>query len=217
MPYEKALQSTLIKAVTEEHLRAYIDLNLGLRLRSNPGPAKIGFTPLHGTGTNTVGQCLQEVGFKNGKQFFTVKEQLECRGDFINVKFRSPNPEVPESLELALKLANQVDADLVLATDPDADRIGAAARQNNELIILNGNELASILTRYRLESLQHNLKMPDCPVVLKTEVTTELVSKIASNLGAQVIGDLLVGFKYVGDVLYHLEQNGHFRFIAATP
>lgn len=213
IPYTTALQSDLVKPITEQYRRAYVDLNLNLRLRTEAGSAKIVFTPLHGTGSNTVGRCLQEAGFEPKKKFFAVKEQLECRGDFASVKFRSPNPEVPESLETAMTLARQTDADIVLATDPDADRIGAAIKRGNDIVAITGNELAIILTRYRLEALRHNDQIPKRPIVIKTEVTTELVTRIASDFGAQIVGDLLVGFKYVGDILHHLELTGNFRDI----
>lgn len=215
MPYSAALETGLIRPLTAEHRQAYIDLNLGLRLRGDAGPAKIVFTPLHGTGRNTVGRCLNAAGFEEGKQFFTVEAQREYRGDFANVKFRTPNPEVPESLELAIEEANRVGADVALATDPDADRIGAAVRRDSEMVFVTGNELAIILTRYRLESLQRAGQLPATPLVLKTEVTSELMATIAKAFGAQVIGDLLVGFKYVGDVLDQLERTGHFGDLKA--
>ena len=215
MPYSAAHETGLIRPITPEHRQAYIDLNLGLRLRSDAGPAKIVFTPLHGTGRNTVARCLNAAGFEEGKQFFTVEAQREYRGDFANVKFRTPNPEVPESLDLAVEQANRVGADLALATDPDADRIGAAVRRNGEMVFVSGNELAIILTRYRLESLERAGKLPARPLILKTQVTTELMATIAVAFGAQVIGDLLVGFKYVGDVLDQLERTGRFGELEA--
>ena len=217
IPYAEALRSGLIQPITEVFRRAYVDLNLGLRLRADRGPAKIVFTPLHGTGRNTVGRCLQEAGFEDGKQFFTVEEQREYRGDFANVKFRTPNPEVPESLEPAMALARETGADVALGTDPDADRIGAAVRRGNgDMVFVNGNELAVILTRYRLESLRRAERLPERAVVIKTGVTTELMARIAADFGAQVIGDLLVGFKYVGDILHHLQLKGRFRNVEAT-
>ena len=215
MPYEKALESGLIRPITDEHRQAYIDLNLSLRLRSQPGRARIVFTPLHGTGRNTVGRCLQAAGFEEGKQFFTVETQRPYRGDFANVKFRIPNPEVPESMELAIEQARQVGADLVLATDPDADRIGAAVPWENDFAFVYGNQLAVILTRYRLESLQRVRKLPEAPLIIKTQVTTDLMARIAESFGAQVIGNLLVGFKYVGDILDQLERTGQFDGLKA--
>ncbi len=215
VPYEKALESGLIRPISDLHRQAYVDLNLSLRLRSEPGGAKIVYTPLHGAGRNTVGRCLQAAGFEEGKQFFTVEAQRPYRGDFANVKFRTPNPEVPESMEQAIEQAKQVGADLVLATDPDADRIGAAVPWEDDFVFVNGNELAVILTRYRLESLRRVGKLPETPLIIKTQVTTELMAGIAESFGAQVIGNLLVGFKYVADILDHLERSGQFDGVKA--
>ena len=170
MPYDEALSSGLVHPITPEDRKAYVDLNLGLRLGSGTGGAKIVYTPLHGTGRNTVGACLQAMGFEEGKQFFTVESQKEYRGDFANVKFRTPNPEVPESLGEAIEVAKEVGGDLILATDPDADRIGGAVPWQGDYVFVNGNEFATILTRYRLESLQRAGKLPAHPVVLKTQV-----------------------------------------------
>jgi phosphoglucomutase/phosphomannomutase len=216
MPYEETLKSGLVTPVTKEDRQAYIDLNLALRLRKETGPARIVFSPLHGTGSNTVGRCLQAMGFEEGKQFFTVPSQREFRGDFINVKFRTPNPEVPESLEAAIEEGGRRNADLVLATDPDADRIGGAVPWNGDFSFLNGNEFAVLVTRYRLESLQRAGKLPKHPLILKTQVTTELLARIGEAFDANVIGDLLVGFKYVGNILDHVEREGRFGDVQAT-
>ena len=217
MPYGEALSSGLVYPITTEDRKAYIDLNLGLRLGSGTGGAKIVYTPLHGTGRNTVGACLQAMGFEESKQFFTVASQKEYRGDFANVKFRTPNPEVPESLGEAIEVAKEVGGDLILATDPDADRIGGAVPWQGDYVFVNGNEFATILTRYRLESLQRAGKLPAHPVVLKTQVTTELMARVGKAFGASVIGDLLVGFKYVGDIIDHLEREGRFGEVVAGP
>jgi phosphoglucomutase/phosphomannomutase len=214
-PYSEALTSGMIRPVAEGDRRAYVKLNLSLRLRDRPGPAKFVFTPLHGTGANTVGACLQAMGYDEGRQFFIVESQREFRGDFANVKFRTPNPEVPESLDSAIELAKKVQADLVLATDPDADRIGGAVPWQGDYVFVNGNEFATILTRYRLESLRRAGKLPTKAVILKTQVTTELMTYIGRAYGARVIGDLLVGFKYVGDILDHLERDGRFGDVVA--
>ncbi len=216
MPYGDALKSELVEPVTEQDRRAYIDLNLALRLRKQTGPAKIVFSPLHGTGSNTVGRCLQAMGFEEGKQFFTVVSQREFRGDFVNVKFRTPNPEVPESLEAAIEEGLHRRADLVLATDPDADRIGGAVPWEDGFSFLNGNEFAVLVTRYRLESLKRAGKLPKRPLILKTQVTTELLTRVGEAFGATVIGDLLVGFKYVGNILDHVQREGCFGDVQAT-
>ncbi len=216
IPYDEVIQSGLLRTITDEDRRAYIDLNLGLRLESSAGPANFVFTGLHGTGLNTVGRCLREMGYQEGEQFFVVEEQREFRGDFKNVMFRSPNPEVPEALELGMRYAKQVGGDLLLATDPDADRLGGAAPLGDEFVFVNGNEFAVLLTRYRLESLERVGRLPARPLGIKTQVTTELVTRLIESYNGVVIGDLLVGFKYVGDILRQIERTGRFRDVEAS-
>ncbi len=216
IPYPEARASGLIVNITAADRQAYIDLNLALRTRPDAGPAKIVFTGLHGTGSNTVGRCLQEMGFQKGEQYFDVPEQAEMRGDFKNVKFRSPNPEVPQSLDLAEKRAAEVGADLILATDPDADRLGGCSKTGDGFSFINGNEFASILTRYLLDKRKAAGTLPAKPLVIKTQVTTELIARIAEAYGGVVIGDLLVGFKYIGHILAEIEQHGRFQDVEAS-
>jgi len=216
IPYSEARASGLIRDVTAEDRQAYVDLNLSLAVRPDPGPAKIVFTGLHGTGVKTVGECLQAMGFKLDEQYFEVPEQREFRGDFLNVKFRSPNPEVPQSLDLAIKRAKAVGADMLLATDPDADRLGGCSLDRDGYAFLNGNEFAAILTRYVLERRKADGTLPKRPLVIKTQVTTELITRITEAYNGVVIGDLLVGFKYIGDILAKLEADGRFRDVEAS-
>lgn len=216
IPYDEVIGSGLVRTITDEDRRAYIDLNLGLRLEPSARPAKFVFTGLHGTGLNTVGRCLREMGYHEGEQFFVVEEQREFRGDFKNVMFRSPNPEVPEALELGMRYAKEVGGDLLLATDPDADRLGGAAPLGDAFAFVNGNEFAVLLTRYRLESLKRAGLLPARPLGIKTQVTTELVTRLIESYDGVVIGDLLVGFKYVGDILGQIEKTGRFRNIEAS-
>ena len=216
IPYSQARSQGLITDITAEDRQAYIDLNLALRMKAEPGPAKIVFSGLHGTGINTVGRCLQAMGFEAGKQFFEVQAQKEFRGDFLNVRFRCPNPEVPQSLDLAIERAAEVGADLVLATDPDADRLGGASKHGDRFEFLNGNEFAVVLTRYRLEKLREAGRLPSRPLVIKTQVTTELITSITEAFGGVVIGDLLVGFKYIGNILGQLEETGRFGDVEAS-
>ena len=206
----------LVRDVPEAARRGFIDMNLDLRLQPAPGGGRFVFTGLHGTGTRTVGRCLEEMGLARERQLFYVDEQCEIRSDFESVTFRSPNPEVPESLELGIRLAREVGADLVLATDPDADRLGGAARDGDSYRFVSGNEFASIMTRYRLESLEAAGKLPSRPLGIKTVVTTDLVRKLIESKNGVVIGDLLVGFKYIAAVLGSLERSGRFRGVASS-
>ncbi len=211
-----ARSSGLVLEVPEDARQGFIDMNLDLRLRHGPGVGRFVFTGLHGTGTRTVGRCLEEMGFAKDRQLFYVDEQCEIRSDFRNVTFRSPNPEVPESLELGVRRAEEVGADLVLATDPDADRLGGAARDGDRYRFVSGNEFASIITRYRLESLQAAGELSACPLGIKTVVTTDLVRKLVESKNGIVVGDLLVGFKYIAAVLGSLERSGQFRGLASS-
>lgn len=196
--------------------QAFIDLNLALQLRRRPGPACFVFTGLHGSGIDTVGRCLEDMGFDQGSQLFYVENQCEFRSDFRHVRFRSPNPEVPAALEPAVELARQRRADLVLATDPDADRLGGASRDGNDYRFISGNEFAAVLARYRLESLEAAGRMPRRPLAIKTTVTTSLISRLVEARGGLVVGDLLVGFKYIANVLRSLERVGRFSDAAAA-
>ena len=119
-------------------------------------------------------------------------------------------------MERGIELAKDVGADLVLATDPDADRLGGAARDGDVYRFVSGNEFASILTRYRLDSLEAEDRLPDRPLGIKTEVTTNLVSRLVESKGGVVIGDLLVGFKYIAAVLGSLERTGQFRSVSSS-
>ena len=191
-------------------------MNLALRLRRPGGAGKFVFTSLHGTGVDTVGRCLEEMGYAKGRQLFYVDQQCEIRSDFKHVTFRSPNPEVPESLQMGIELAGKVGGDLLLATDPDADRLGGATRHGDGYAFLTGNEFAAILARYRLDALEATGRLPERPLGIKTEVTTDLIRRLIESRNGVVIGDLLVGFKYVAAVLGSLERTGQYRDIRAS-
>jgi phosphoglucomutase len=158
-------------------------------------------------------EALQNQGFR----VIPVEEQMTPDGQFTNVT-KSPNPEVPESMDRAAALARKCSADLVLATDPDADRLGAMApdKQGNWRFV-NGNEIAALLTHFKLSKLAQQGRLPPSPIVVRTEVTTSQVTRIARHFGAQVVDDLLVGFKFVADVLRQLEDSGGYGEVRGTP
>ena len=205
----------LVKPITFSNRQAFIDVNLGLRLKPTIGSAKFVFTGLHGSGVATVGRCLEAMGYLDKRQLVYVEKQCQTRSDFKHVKDCNPNPESADSLDMGIEHAKRYQADLLLATDPDADRLGGASRDGDGYRFLNGDALASILTRYRLESLKRAGKLPQRPLVIKTLVTSELVTKIGADYKALVIGDLLVGFKYIGAVLNQLEAQGKFADYSA--
>jgi phosphoglucomutase/phosphomannomutase len=171
------------------------------------------YTPLHGVGGMSAGEVLTAQGFRP----IPVPEQMTPDGQFPNVT-RSPNPEVPESLDRAESVARDHNADLVLATDPDADRIGAlAADGRGGFRYVTGNEISALLAWFKLDQLARQGRLPQSPLVITTTVTTTLVTRIARHYGAQVVNNLLVGFKHMAEVLRQLEESGTYEDVRATP
>jgi len=152
-----------------------------------------------------------------GFRVVPVEEQMKPDGQFPNVT-QTPNPEVPVSMDRAVETAKRESADLVLSTDPDADRLGSMAPYSDQQWrFITGNEIAALLTHFKLTKLSEQGRLPASPIVVKTGVTTSLVTRIARHLRAQVVEDLLVGFKYIADVIWHLEQSGGFEDVRGTP
>ncbi len=203
----------LVQPIPEEVHAAYVALNLGLRTRRERGGATVVYSPLHGTGTTTVGEVLAAAGFEP----IYPAGQDAPDGRFPTVPFGVANPEVPESMEQAVAAARYARADLVLATDPDADRIGAAVLDaGGDYRFLTGNEICALVVNEVLAGRRRLGTLPARPLVMKTEVTSVLVARIARGHGATVIDDLLVGFKYVAAVLDELERTGSYRGVRAT-
>ena len=175
-------------------------LSLSQEIIARNSDMKIVYTPLHGTGVKLVPLVLQKFGFRN---IIHIPEQDVNDGNFPTIV--SPNPEEPAALTMAILKARQVGADLVMATDPDGDRVGIATRnQNNEIILLNGNQTASILIYYLLTKWEQNGKLHGKEYLVKTIVTTELIAKMA-NAFKVVYFDVLTGFKYIAEVIKHNE------------
>jgi len=166
---------------------------------------KIVYTPIHGTGVKMVPRALKRLGFKN---IYNVPEQDVVDGNFPTVV--SPNPEESAALDMALKRADQVGADLVMATDPDADRVGIAIRDpRGELILVNGNQTASLLTYYLLSQWSERGKLTGKEYMAKTIVTTELIADMANHYGVPYY-DVLTGFKFIADVIKRNEHEMTF-------
>ncbi len=215
LPWAEALRSGRLHLLDEVPHRAYIDLCRKQSLLPPPKTEdfKIVFTPLHGVGSMTSLEVLTAQGFR----VLPVAEQMTPDGQFPNVT-KTPNPEVPESMDRAAALAQQHQADLVLATDPDADRLGAMAPDRAGTIrFITGNEMAALLTHFKLNKLAQQGRLPKSPIVVTTEVTTGQITRIARHFKSQVIDNLLVGFKYVADVLWQLEQTGAYEDVTGTP
>ena len=165
-------------------------------------PLRIVYTPLNGAGFRLVPEALHDRGFNDVS---VVDEQAYPDGDFKTCPF--PNPEKPEALALAIKKAEKEGADLVLATDPDCDRVGIAVRHNGEFVLLTGNEVGVLLTDYILGTRYARWSLPYGATVVRTIVTTSLVDKIAAHFGVKVI-PVLTGFKWIGNVINKLGDNG---------
>ncbi|MBM6998332.1 phospho-sugar mutase [Paenibacillus sp. DXFW5] len=166
------------------------------------------FTPLHGTGNLPVRGALAKIGFT---QVHIVKEQELPNGDFPTVK--SPNPEEREAFTMAIELGKQVGADLLIGTDPDADRMGAVVRtRDGEYEILTGNQSGSLLVHYVLSQLKERGALPTNGAVVKTIVTSEFGAAIARHYGATVF-NTLTGFKYIGEKMNEFEASGKFTYL----
>ncbi|MFD1179559.1 phospho-sugar mutase [Paenibacillus puldeungensis] len=166
------------------------------------------YTPLHGTGNLPVRRVLEKIGFT---QVHIVKEQELPDANFTTVK--SPNPEEREAFTMAIELGKKIGADILIGTDPDADRMGAVVRNaQGEYEILTGNQSGSILVHYVLSQLKEAGKLPSNGAVVKTIVTSELGATIARHYGAAVF-NTLTGFKYIGEKMNEFEQSGEHTYL----
>lgn len=203
MNYSEALESGLVEEIGEELDKAYLEVLSKYELcpREYKENTKIVFTPLHGTAGKPLRMCLERFGFKNVN---VVPEQEKPDGNFPTVKF--PNPEDPAALQMAVQLGEKLEADLVLGTDPDCDRIGIVYRaKNGRFKYLNGNEIGCLLTEFVLTRMKHLKTLPKNGVVIKTIVTTELQRKVAESYGVPVV-DTLTGFKWICQKIAQLES-----------
>lgn len=218
LPWADAVRSGRVHFLDDACHRGYIEM---CRKESLIPPPKLDeirvvFTPLHGVGFFCAGEVLEAQGFHP----IPVPEQMTPDGSFPNVT-KTPNPEVRECLDRAEVVARAKHAHLVIATDPDADRYGGLANTKTDgtgdYRYLNGNELAALLTHFKLSQLSRQGSLPASPIMISTEVTTSRCIRIGHAFGAQVIGDLLVGFKYHADVLAQLEATGQYGDVRGTP
>ncbi|MDA7854793.1 phospho-sugar mutase [Cyclobacteriaceae bacterium] len=202
-------KSNLIKYLDDTVDHQYLDMIASLSLSSpqknKASELKIVFSPIHGTGITLVPSALEKFGFEN---VTVVSEQAQPDGNFPTVIY--PNPEEAEALEIALKTAKNIDADLVLATDPDADRVGIAAKNaNHEFELLNGNQTAALLIYYLLTQWKEKGQLKGQEYIVKTIVTTELISAIAAHFKVTCL-DTLTGFKYIAEKIRQLESTQTF-------
>jgi phosphoglucomutase/phosphomannomutase len=217
-PWAEAVRSGRVRFLDAAPHEAYIELCRKQALVPPPKADEIRviYTPLHGVGTWCAGEVLEVTGFRP----IYVPEQAEPNGQFPNVT-KTPNPENPACMDRAEKLAREKHADLVIATDPDADRLGGMACTSpdghGDYRFLTGQEIAALLTHFKLSRLSSAGDLPASPIVITTEVTTGMITRISRHFGAQIVNDLLVGFKYHADVLWQLESTGQYGDVKGTP
>ena len=189
----------------ENYMSDILSLMLSPESRARHKDLKIVYTPLHGCGVRIVPECLRRLGFEN---VYHVAAQDVSDGNFPTVA--SPNPEEPAAMKMALEEADRQGADLVMATDPDADRMGIAVRDNDgRLVQLNGNQTASIMTYYILTRWKELGKLDSTKYICKTVVTSQLLADIAASFGVKCY-NVLTGFKYIEEVVRRNEGKGEF-------
>lgn len=203
LDFEAGIEKGLIEFIDEQIIEEY--LNKVNEQRVSPeldmSILDVIYTPLHGSGNKPVRSILKKIGVKN---VTVVKEQELPDGNFPTAPY--PNPEIKQAFECALELSKTNKADLLLATDPDCDRVGIAVAHNNEFKLLTGNDVGALLLNYILERKTANGTLPKNSIAVKTIVTTEICKKIASNFNCQLI-DVLTGFKFIGEQIGILESN----------
>ncbi|MEQ8238531.1 MAG: phospho-sugar mutase [Cyclobacteriaceae bacterium] len=193
------------KDIDDKYLSMIKELSLSPEIIKKHHDLSIVFSSIHGTGITLVPPILEQFGFTNVS---VVEEQAEPNGDFPTVVY--PNPEEAEALSLALKKAEELDADLVMATDPDADRVGIAVKNDkNEFQLLNGNQTGTLLLYYLLAKWKDNDKLDGNQFIVKTIVTTDLIEKIAKKYDVTCY-NTLTGFKYIAEVIRDLEGKSKF-------
>lgn len=170
---------------------------------------KIVYTPLHGTGLEPVKRVLKDLGFEN---VYIEPQQAVPDGHFPTAPY--PNPENPDAWELALKLAKEKDADLVLATDPDADRLGVYCKdtKTGEYVTFTGNMSAMLIAEYILGQKRENNTMPENPVLVESIVSTDMAKAIAAAYGVELV-EVLTGFKYIGEQMLKYEKSGEKNYV----
>lgn len=214
MEQSEAEQQGLLVWLGDEEDQAFIDTVADISMNREQIASSLGedfrivYTPLHGTGNIPVRQVLEKIGFKH---VHVVPEQEQPDAEFSTVK--SPNPEEREAFTLAMQLGEKVNADILVGTDPDADRMGAVVKNSKgEYVVLTGNQSGAIMIHYLLSQLKEAGKLPVNGAVIKTIVTSEMGAAIAEHYGAKVL-NTLTGFKYIGEKMTQFEQNGEHTYL----
>ena len=203
--FEQGVKDGSINYIGKDVIDSYLDnvskQGIHTDLVASSG-LKVVYTPLNGTGNKPVRAILDKIGIK---EVTVVPEQEYPNGNFTTCPF--PNPEIKEALALGLKLCETVKPDLLLATDPDCDRVGIAVPSDNGYVLFSGNEVGAMLLEYICSERTKLGTMPADPVAVKTIVTTDIAQKIADNYGVKMI-NVLTGFKFIGEQISFLEAKG---------
>ncbi len=210
MEFQAAVESGFVSYINEKVLDAYLDAvnEQSLEPAGESGDLRVVYTPLNGTGLECVNRILERI---NVRDVFIVGEQAYPDGNFPTCPY--PNPEIREALERGIALCEQVKPDLLLATDPDADRVGIAVKDADDYQLLTGNETGALLLDYICRMRRDLGKMPANPIAVTTIVSTSLADAIAAEYGVEV-KRVLTGFKYIGGIQRELEAAGQLeRFI----
>ncbi len=211
LPFDEGVKNGLITVIGNELDEKYINKVLGERVNPNAitdqSDMTVVYTPLHGAGYKLVPEVLRRAGIKN---VITVPEQGTPNGEFPTVRF--PNPEFPEAFELGKKLAIENGCDFIIATDPDADRMGITIRDGDGYLGLTGNQVGCLLLDYIITAYRENGGVPSDAYAVKSIVSTELASLICKANGVKMY-DVLTGFKYIGEVIKNHEKMGFGTYL----
>jgi len=207
---EKGLYNVIGKEIDDRYIEELKKCVLNPEIIKEQGKKlKIVYTPLHGAGNEMVQRILKELGFEN---VYVVPEQEKPDGDFPTVSY--PNPEDPKAFKLALELAEQKDADVVLATDPDSDRLGIYAKdtKTGEYKNYTGNMSALLIAEYEISQKKEQGKLPENGMIIKTIVSTNLTDAVANEYNLE-LKEVLTGFKYIGEVIRKSEENNDKQYV----
>lgn len=208
IPFDSAMEKGLIEYISDEIVEEFYALVMQRPINPDARDLKIIYTPLNGTGNIPVRTILERAGFKNVR---VVKEQEMPDGKFPTCPY--PNPEIRQVFECALEMTKEEKADLLLATDPDCDRVGIAVLTGDEYVLLSGNDVGVLLAEYMLSARKEKGTLPENSLMTKSFVSTPLINRVAAKYGCRVV-DVLTGFKYVGEFISNLEKTGdENRFI----
>ncbi len=213
IPFEEGVAKGLIRWIEPANRQAYVDSNAALCTWPHPNKAIVAFSPMNGVGSTSVTPVLEKAGYT----VHMLPSQVPFDGSFEHVRFRVPNPEVRTSMIDIVDFGKAQGADLVMASDPDADRIGLVAPDaQGNWRFFTGNEIGVLIAYQLLHTQKAQGTLPARPIIVKTEVTTDLLRRLTESYGGHCVSHLLVGCKFIADVMHNLETKGHFLDLQGT-